>query len=191
MGRNAAFGRPPANDRLRLWWDGKSRVWRTNLMISVAVGCVVLGLMLAATSGDADRVRPRVNSAGLPTTVTTRALPLSTVVVGDLRAAGTAPDPSGSTTTSITTTTAVAPTPSSTTPTTRTTTPSSTVAQAPATTVPTTEVIFSDPVLPSTTVTVAPVVTTLPTTTTRAPVTTSTTRPGAALPLGLPPVVGG
>lgn len=190
MGRNPAFGRLPASDRLQQWWDAKSRVWRTNLLISVAVACVVLGLMLAATAGDADRVKPRVNSARPPTTVTTLSKPLSTVVVGDLRADGAPPAPT--TSTSVTTTTAVAV--STTTPTTRATTPSSTVPQVPATTVPTSVVIFSDPVIPSTTTTMPPVtvapVTTLPTTTTVAPVTTSTTKPGAVLPLGLPSVLG-
>ena len=91
MGRNAAFGRPPASDRLRLWWNARSRTSRTNLVLAVAVVAVVLVLMRAATAGDSNRAKPRVNTARPPTTVAAPLGPLSTVVVGDLRAAGAAP----------------------------------------------------------------------------------------------------
>lgn len=190
MGTNAAFGRPPARERVRDWWYAKSRTTRSNILITLAVGSIVVALVRAATSGDADRSGSRVNATRPTFTVVT---PTSTTLVGSLFAAAdpsTPADPFGlSSTTSSTT--AVAPRVTAA-PSARSATPST--SPPPATTVPTPDVIYTEVPAPVTTVPVSrpPVATTAPPTTatpTTPPPTTvprAATRPTTTALLGLP-----
>ncbi len=193
MGTNAAFGRPPAHERLRHWWYAKSRTTRSNILITLVVGAIVVALMTAATSGDAGRSGSQVNATRPTVTVVT---PTSTTLVGSLFAAADPSTPADlfglSSTTSSTT--AVAP-PVTEAPSARSATPST--SPAPATTVPTQDVIYTEVPAPVTTVQVTspPVATTAPPTT--APTTPSPTTvpraastPTTAALLRLPPLIG-
>ena len=198
MGRNAAFGRPPAHDPLREWWYAKTRTTRINILISFVVGAVALVLLTAATSDDPARSGSRVNATQPTVTVGT---PTSTTSVGTLFPAAepsTPADPGGlSSTTSSTT--AVAP-PVRAAPSARSVTPSATraTATAPAATVPTQDVIYTEVPTPVTTVPVSrpPVATTAPPTTATPTTPPPTTVPRAASTptttalLGLPPLIG-
>jgi hypothetical protein len=169
MGRNAAFGRPPASERLRTWWDARSKTSRQNVLLAVVVGGLFVAIVLAAVARDKSPTSRVIASRPQPTT--TLALPTpSTVNIGDLgTGAMTAADLFGLNTTSTT------PAPASTTPAPPTTRPAAavvtTAAPAPASTVTNPDVVFNTVPPPTTTTTQPPVTTTTPPTTT----TTSTT----------------
>lgn len=194
MGTNAAFGRPPAHERLRDWWYAKSRTTRSNILIALVVGAMVVALVTAATSGDAERTGGRVNATRPTVTVLT---PTSTTLVGSLFAAADPSTPADlfglSSTTSSTT--AVAP-PVTAAPSARPATPSTTSAPAPGPAVPgpTQDVIYTEVPTPVTTARVpsTPVATTTPrppaTPTTPPPTTVppAASTPTTAAQLGLP-----
>lgn len=187
MGRNAAFGRPPASVRLRKWWDARSKTSRQNVYLTLGVGALFVAIVMAATARDQGPGTRRV-IASRPQPTTTLALPTpSTVNVGDLSGAGsamTAADLFGLSTTTTT------PAPATTAPpaTTRPAPTVATTAPRPATTVTNPDVIFSTVPPDTTTTTQPPVTTTRPPTTTTVPPSTTTT--ALSLPLGVP-LVGG
>ena len=176
MGRNAAFGRPPASERLRKWWDARSKTSRQNTYLALGVGALFVAIIMAATARDQTTGTRRV-IASRPQPAPTLVLPTpSTVNVGDLGAAGgpvTAADLVGL---STTTTTPATPAPATTAPpATRPAPPvATTEAPRPATTVTNPDVIFSTVPPATTTTTPAPVTTTTPTTTATVPPTTTT-----------------
>lgn len=197
MGTNAAFGRPPAHERLRDWWYAKSRTTRSNILITLVVGAVAVALVTAATSGDAPRTGGRANATRPNVTFGGVATPTSTTLVGSLFAAAdpsTPADPFGPTSTTSSTT-AVVPRVTAA-PSARSATPSP--SPAPATTVPTQDVIYTEAPAPVATVPVTspPVATTAPRTTatpTTPPPTTvprAASTPTTAALLGLPPLIG-
>ena len=186
MGRNAAFGRPPALDRIRIWWEARDPASRTNALLALGVGALVVGIIAAAVARDTSPATPTANLVR-PPSPTLLPIPPSTVVIDGLNADGgpTTSSTSSTSTTSapVVTTTATAP-PRTTPPPVVTTAP----APAPATTVTNPDVIFTDP--PTTVSTVPP---TLPTSTappTTAPPVTTTTAPPLTLPLHVPRVLG-
>ena len=185
MGRNAAFGRAPALDRIRGWWEARDPASRTNILLALGVGVVVLGILIAAVARDTGPATPAATVTRPPMQPPVFGTP-STVVIDGLNA------PGSSTTSSSTTTTSAPPV-----TTTATTTPAraasptvaTTSAPAPATTVTNPGVIINEP--PTTTVstigtTVPP--STLPPTTVP-PATTSTTS-GLTVPLDVPRLLG-
>src|SRR5690349_9691333 len=90
MGRNAAFGRPPASDRVQKWWEGLSKASRQNIFVGLGVCGLFVAIVMAAVARDAVPKSPRV-SAARPQPTTTLALPTpSTVDIGDLGASPTA-----------------------------------------------------------------------------------------------------
>lgn len=211
MGRNAAFGRPQAHERLRDRWYATGRTTRFNALLVLAVAAVVVALLNAATSRDASRPSPLANATRPQLTFNSIVTSTSTTLVGSLFAAGAPSTPADlfgpSSTTSSTV--AVAPTvPAAPAPAARTTVPpatTTTLPPEPATTVPNPGVIFSEvpPRTPTTTtpvtavpVTTSPPVTAAPSTTappTTAPpiaTTPTTAAPGVRSPLGLPPLLG-
>lgn len=186
MGRNAAFGRPPASERLREWWGARSKTSRQNLYLALGVGALFVAIVMAATARDKVPASRRViASRPQPGPTTTLDLPTpSTVNVGDLGAVVTAADLFGFSTT----TTTPAPATSSPPPTRPATTVATTAAPAPVTTVTNPDVIFTT-VAPATTTTQAPVTTTRPpTTTTTVPPTTTTL---LAVPVSVPNLLPG
>ena len=182
MGRNTAFGRPPVSERVRRWWEARSKTSRQNIFLALGVGGLFVAIVLAAVARDESSTTSRVISSRLQPT-TTLALPTpSTVNIGDLGSTVTATDLFGLGTTSTTSTpptTVRAPAPSSTRP---PATLAPTTAPAPATTVTNPDIIFSTVPPPPTTATSQPQVTTTRPTTTTSP-TTSTT---AVAPLDVP-----
>lgn len=182
MGTNAAFGRPPAHERLRDWWYAKSRTTRSNIVITLVVGAVVVALVRAATSGDAARSGSRVNASRPTMTVVT---PTSTTLVGSLFAASDAFGLSSTTSS----TTSVAP-PVTAAPSARTAAPST--SPPPATTVPTQDVIYTEVPAPVTTVpaSTAPPTTATPTTPPPTTVPRAASTPTTVALLGLPPLIG-
>ena len=181
MGRNAAFGRPPASERFRKWWDARSTTSRQNIYLALGVGALFVAIVTAAVARDPSPADRRV-IASRPQPPTTLALPTpSTVNVGDLGSTVTAMDLFGLNTT--TTTPAPAPTAP---PTTRPAPPvATTAAPAPATTVTNPDIIFTTVPPATTTTTQAPVTTTSPPTTTTTTVPTTTTTL-LAVPLNVP-----
>ena len=183
MGRNAAFGRPPASVRLRKWWDARSKTSRQNVYLALGVGALFVAIVMAATARDPSPGTRRV-IASRPEPTTTLALPTpSTVNVGDLSGASgsvTATDLFGLSTTTTTPAPATTAPPATARP---APTAATTAAPRPATTVPNPDVIFST-VPAETTTTQPPVTTTRPSTTTTVPPTTTTT--ALSLPLGVP-----
>lgn len=187
MGRNAAFGRPPALDRIRIWWEARDPASRTNALLALGVGALVVGIIVAAVARDTSPATPAANVVR-PPSPTLLPLPPSTVVIDGLNADG---GPTTSSSSSTSTTSAPAVTTAATAPP-RTAPPpvvtTSAPAPAPATTVTNPDVIYTDP--PTTVSTVPP---TLPTTTappTTAPPATTTTRPPLTLPFDVPRVLG-
>jgi hypothetical protein len=186
MGRTAAFGRPPASERFRKWWNARSKTSRQNIYLALGVGALFVAIMMAATARDQSPATRRV-IASRPQPTTTLGLPTpSTVNVGDL---GANSGPLAATDLLGLTTTTTTPAPATTAaPATR---PASTVATTeaprPATTVTNPDVIFST-VPPATTTTTQP-----PVTTTRPPTTTTTARPTTttlrSVPLSVPPLL--
>ena len=183
MGRNAAFGRSPALERMRVWWQELDPAARTNALLAAGVGAVVLVILFAAVNRDASPATPAATVIRPPMQTPISGSP-PTVVIDGLNAPGS---PTTSTS-AVTTTTVPSATTTATSPA-RTTTPSvaTTAAPAPATTVTNPNVIFTDP--PTTTL--STVVPTLPTSTapptTVAPVTSTTAAPLLPLPpLDLP-----
>ena len=179
MGRNAAFGRAPALDRIRGWWEALDPASRTNVLLALGVGVLFVVIVAAALARDTSPATPAANVIRPPTLPTVAATP-STVVIEGLNAPETSTTSTSSTTTSTpaATTTATSP-PRTTAPPVATTAP-----PAPATTVTNPDVIFNEP--PTTTV--STVVTTLPPSTlppTTAPPRTTTTS-GVTLPLDVP-----
>lgn len=183
MGRNAAFGRPPASVRLRKWWDARSKTSRQNAYLALGVGALFVAIVMAATARDPSPGTRRV-IASRPQPTTTLALPTpSTVNVGDLGGGAgslTAADLFGLSTTTTTPAPATTSPPATTRP-----APSvaTTAAPRPATTVTNPDIVFST-VPPETT-------TTTPVTTTRAPTTTTTVPPpttttAVSLPVTVP-----
>lgn len=194
MGTNAAFGRPPAQERLRDWWYAKSRTTRSNILITLAVGAVAVALVTAATSGDAERSGSRVK-ATRPTV--TGVTPTSTTLVGSLFAAAdpsTPADPFGLSSTTSSTTVVVPPVTAA--PSARSATPST--SPVAATTVPIPDVIYTEVPTPVTTVpvsrpsvaTTAPPTTATPTTPLPTTVPRAASTPTTAARLGLPPILG-
>lgn len=185
MGRNAAFGRPPASERFRSWWNARSRTSRQNTYLALGVSALFVAIVTAATARDQTPTTGRV-IASRPQPTTTVALPApSTVDVGDLggtTASVTAADLVGL---STTTTAAPAPAPATTVASVARPAPAvATTAPLTATTVTNPDVIFSTVPSPTTTSTQPPVTTTRPpTTTTTAPATTTTL---LSVPLSLP-----
>ena len=179
MGRNAAFGRPPASERIRQWWGARSKTSRQNTYLALIVGVLFVAIVMAATARDQSTGTRRV-IASRPQPTTTLALPTpSTVNVGDLTAAGgplTAADLFGLSTTTTTPAPPATPAPVVTAP--PATRPAPTVATTeaprPATTVTNPDVVFSTVPPATTTTTQPPVATTTPTTTTTVPATTTT-----------------
>ncbi len=142
MGRNAAFGRPPASERFLTWWGARSKIARQNTYLALLVGALSVAIVMAATARDQAPGTRRV-IASRPQPTTTLALPTpSTVNIGALGAAAgsaTATDLFGLNTT--TTTPAPAPTaPPATRP---APTVATTAAPAPATTVTNPDIIFT------------------------------------------------
>jgi hypothetical protein len=184
MGRNAAFGRPPASERLREWWDARSKTSRQNIYLALGVVALFVAIVMAATARDKVPASRRVIAARPPQQpTTTLALPTpSTVNVGDLGATVTAADVFGLSTT----TTAPAPATTSPPPA-RPATTVATTAPAPSTTVTNPDVIFTT-VAPATTTTQPPVTTTRPTTTTTTVPPTTTLLP---VPLSVPNLLAG
>lgn len=202
MGRNAAFGRPPAHDPLREWWYAKSRTTRINILVALVVGAIVVALVRAATSGDAERTGRRANALRPNVTARSVVTTTSTTLVGSLFAAG---EPSTPTDligmSSTTSSTAAVARPVTVTPSARSATPSTRRAAtaSPATGAPTQDVIFTEVPAPATTVpasTPSVVTTVSPTTAvpmTTAPPTTApraTSTPTTTALLRLPPLVG-
>ena len=182
MGRNAAFGRPPASVRFRKWWDARSKISRQNTFLALGVGALFVAIVMAATARDQSPAARRV-IASRPQPTTTLALPTpSTVDVGDLSGASgslTAADLFGLSTTTT------SPAPATTAPpaTSRPAPTATTAAPRPATTVVNPDIVFST-VPPETSTTTQP-----PVSTTRAPATTvppSTTTTAVTLPLNVP-----
>ena len=183
MGRNAAFGRPPASERFRRWWDARSKTSRQNIYLSIGVGVLFVAIVMAATARDQSAGTRRVIASRLQPT-TTLALPTpSTVNLSGLGGSVTPADPFGvSTTTTTPAPAATAPPPTRPAPTVATT-----AAPRPATTLTTPDVIYSTVPPENTTTTQAPVSTTrAPTTTTVPPTTTTTTSSPRTLPPLLP-----
>jgi hypothetical protein len=52
MGRNAAFGRAPALDRMRAWWEAQDPATRTNVLLALGVGALVVIIVAAAVARD-------------------------------------------------------------------------------------------------------------------------------------------
>jgi len=191
MGRNAAFGRPPASERFRRWWDARSKTSRQNALLAVVVGGLFVAIVMAAVARDKSPATSRVISSR-PQPTTTLALPtLSTVNIGDPAAVSgsvNAADPPGPNTTSTTpapapATTAPAPAPPPTSPPPAVAT---TAAPAPATTVTNPDVIYTTVPPEATTTTLPPVTTTRPApTSSTTPTTTS-----LVVPLTVPAVLG-
>jgi hypothetical protein len=185
MGRNAAFSRAPALDRLRAWWEAQDPASRTNVLLALGVGALVLGIVIAALARDTGPATPAANVTRPPMQPPVFGTP-STVVIDGLNAPATSTSSSSSTTTSTpaVTTTATSQPATTTSPTVATTAP-----PAPATTVTNPGVVFTEP--PTTTV--STVATTLPPSTlpstTVAPATTTTTS-GLTLPLDVPRLLG-
>jgi hypothetical protein len=189
MGRNAAFGRPPASERLREWWDARSKTSRQNIYLALVVGALFVAIVMAATARDKVPASRRVIASRpqqQPTTTLDLPTP-STVNVGGLGGLGgtvTAADLFGLSTT----TTSPAPATTSPPPARAATTVATTAAPAPATTVTNPDVIFTTVAPATTTTTQAPVTTTTPpATTTTVPPTTTTT----LLPLSVPTLLAG
>lgn len=188
MGRNAAFGRPPALDRIRIWWEARDPASRTNALLALGVGALVVGIIVAAVARDTSPATPAANVNRSPTQ-TLIPVPPSTVVIDGLNVPG-GPTTSSSSSTSTTaapavTTAATAPPRTAPPPVVTTSAP----APAPATTVTNPDVIFTDP--PTTTVSTVPP--TLPTSTappTTVPPATTTTVPPLTLPLDVPRALG-
>ena len=181
MGRNAAFGRPPASVRLRKWWDARSKTSRQNVYLALGVGALFVAIVMAATARDPSPGTRRV-IASRPEPTTTLALPTpSTVNVGDLSGAVTATDLFGLSTTTTTPAPATTAPPATARP---APTVATTAAPRPATTVPNPDVIFSTVPPETTTTTQPPVTTTRPPTTTTVPPSTTTT--ALSLPLSVP-----
>ena len=180
MGRNAAFGRPPASERFREWWNARSNTSRQNTYLALGVGALFVAIVTAAIARDPSPSTGRV-IASRPQPTTTLGLPTpSTVNVGDLGGSVTALDLFGLNTTTTT------PAPPTTAP--PVTRPAPAVATTapprPATTVTNPDVIFSTVPAPTTTTTQPPVTTTRPpTTTTTVPATTTTL---LSVPLNVP-----
>lgn len=206
MGRNTAFGRPQAQDRLQAWWYAKSARVRANTVLIGLVGAAVVGLLMAAVSKDATRRTPLANATRPQLTPAPVVIPTSTTttIEGDLVAAGIAgaTDLFGlsSTTTSSIAVAATVPTPArGATPVTAAPT-ATTTARAPGTTVVNPDVVYSEApttaapatttAVPTTTTPTPPPTTTTPTT--AAPSTTTPTTATTALTLlpGLPPLLG-
>ena len=186
MGRNAAFGRPPASERFRKWWDARSKTSRQNIFLTLGVAALFVAIIMAATARDQSPATRRV-IASRPQPTTTLALPTpATVNVGDLGSMVTAADLFG-----LNTTTTTSPAPATTAPpaTRPAQTAATTTAPRPATTVTNPDIIFTT--TPETTTT-----TTLPrtTTTTRPPTTTTvppTTTSTLSVPLSVPNLLAG
>lgn len=184
MGRNAAFGRPPAPERFREWWNARSKTSRQNIYLAFGIGVLFVAIIMAATARDQVSGGRRVIASSPQATTTTLGLPTpSTVNIGDLSAGGavTALDLFGlntTTTTPATATTAPPATrPAATVPT--------TAAPSPATTVTNPDVVFSTlPPTTTTSTTQPPVSTTRRPTTTTAPPATTTTL--LSVPLSVP-----
>ena len=183
MGRNAAFGRPPASVRFRKWWDARSKTSRQNFYLALGVGALFVAIVMAATARDPSPGSRRVIGSR-PQPTTTLALPTpSTVNIGSL--GGTAGPVTAADLFGLDTTT-TAPAPAATEP--PATRPAPTVANTaaprPATTVTNPDVVFNT-VPPETTTTQPPVTTTrAPTTTTTVPPSTTTTT--LSLPVNVP-----
>ena len=179
MGRNAAFGRPPASERFRTWWDARSKTSRQNTYLALGVGALFVAIIMAATARDQSTGTRRV-IASRPQPAPTLALPTpSTVNIGDLGATGgpvTATDLFGLSTTTTTPATFGSAAPVTTAPPATRPTPTvvTTEAPRPATTVTNPDVVFSTVPPTSTTTTQPPVSTTTPATTTTVPPTTTT-----------------
>jgi len=186
MGRNAAFGRPPASERLREWWDARSKTSRQNIYLALGVGALFVAIVMAATARDKVPTSRRIiASRPQQQPTTTLALPTpSTVNVGDLGGTVIAADLFGLSTT----TTAPAPATTSPPPV-RPATTVTTAAPAPATTVTNPDVIFTTVAPATTTTTQAPVTTTRPPTTTTTVTPTTTTV--LSVPLSVPNLLAG
>lgn len=172
MGRNAAFGRPPASERFRRWWDARSKTSRQNIYLALGIGVLFVAIVMAATARD-QAVGTRRVIAARPQPTSTLVLPTpSTVNVGDLGVSLTEADLFGLTTTTTTTTT---PAPATTAPQATRPAPAvvTTEAPRPATTVTNPDVIFSTVPPGNTTTTQPPVSTTRPSTTTTVPPTST------------------
>jgi hypothetical protein len=182
MGRNAAFGRPPASVRFRKWWDARSKTSRQNIYLALGVGALFVAIIMAATARDQSQGTRRV-IASRPQPTTTLGLPTpATVNIGDVgaSAAVTAADLFGL---STTTTTPAPATTAAPTPTRPAATVATTAPPRPATTVTNPDIIFSTVPPASTTTTQPPVSTTAATTTTVPPSTTTT---ALSLPVNVP-----
>jgi len=186
MGRNAAFGRPGASNRLRGWWSTASHDVRANTVLGVIVAVVVAGLLFAAVtrspSKPATGLAALAQLGSIPTSlfVPTTSTPPTSVAQPTSTSSPVAAVP----TTPLTTTT-TAPARSTGTPAATTTS----VAPATPTTRANPDVIFSDPPpvtptsqLTSPSSTAPPPASTTPTTAVR-PATTTTTAAGALQPL--------
>lgn len=66
MGKNTAFGRPGAQERLRTWWHTSSRSTRANCVLFGVVGLVVVILVVAATSHDDARPTTGLSTLAQP-----------------------------------------------------------------------------------------------------------------------------
>lgn len=186
MGRNAPFGRPPASERLRTWWDARSKAARQNVLLGVVLCALFVAIVMAAVARDKVPSTSRV-IASRPQSTTTLALPTpSTVDIGNLGGPLTAADLFGLNTTSTTPAATTTP-PASSPPATRPAPVATTSPPGPATTVTNPDVIF-------TTVVPDPTTTTRPSTTTTTRPTTTTTRPttttALSVPLSVPALLG-
>ena len=184
MGRNAAFGRPPASVRFRKWWDARSKIERQNTFLALGVGALFVAIVMAATARDQSPAARRV-IASRPQPTTTLAVPtLSTVDVGDLSGASgslTAADLFGLSTTTTSPAPATTAPPATTRP---APTVATTAAPRPATTVANPDIVFSTVPPESSTTTQPPVSTTKAPTTTTIPPSTTTT--AVSMPLNVP-----
>jgi hypothetical protein len=187
MGRTAAFGRPPASERFRKWWDARSKTSRQNTYLALGVGALFVAMVMAATARDQSPSNRRVIASRLQPT-TTLGLPTPvTVNVGDLGGANGSATAMDLSQPSTTTTTPPAPATTGP-PATRPAPAVATTPPGPATTVTNPDIIFTT--VPQTTTTTQPRVTatTPATTTTTVPRTTTTL---LAVPVSLPNLVAG
>lgn len=205
MGNNAAFGRPRVGDEVRQWWDQMTPENRSNALIALVVGVIVVALVVLGTT----RHHGKPASTGLAALAQPGSNPTSPFVPTTLTSAPPATIPGATSTSSPTTapgstTTAQprtgAPTGATLPPASPTTTSAPGTAGGPVTTTPNPNVIFSDPppttpgpqpTLPTSTPTSTPTTTPPTTPSSTPPSTTPTTSPRSpttTAPGGLPPL---
>lgn len=188
MGKNAAFGRPGAQDRLRVWWYAQSQTTRANAVLFAVVAVVVVGLIFAALSRDGGHASTGLAALNQPGSGPT------TPFVASTSTTSTTSTTVPSTTSSSSTTTSLPRPAGGTTTTTRRATPppaaATTSSTVSLTTTPNPNIIFT--AVPVATQPTSTSTLPAPTTTTKPVTTTTTAAPALGGPLGLPllPTVG-